>query len=119
MPQKFKEIKAKADGFIVKRKNDLYATMAAATTAALTMPVPAFAETADGMLTKVLGLASTAVSVVGGALVAWGAVKFGLAIKDHQGGNAMAESLATIGGGAVIMAAAIWFKSVNDGLSFS
>jgi hypothetical protein len=112
MIPKFKKLKAKADEAVAKHKNDLYATMAAATAGALTMPTTAFAD-ASSMLSDVLSLASKAVILVGGALVVWGGVKFGLAIKDHQGGNAMAEALATMGGGAIIVVAGGYFTTLS------
>ena len=65
------------------------------------------------MLGKIMNLASAAVTLLGGVLIIWGGIRFGLAIKDQQGGNAMAEALATIGGGAIIVAAGAFFKSLD------
>lgn len=65
------------------------------------------------MLTNILGLAVNAVKLLGGALIVWGGVRFGLAIKEQQGGNAMAEALATVGGGAIVMAAGVYFGSLD------
>lgn len=67
------------------------------------------------MLDQILSLGSQAVILFGSALVVWGAVRFGLAIKDQQGGGAMAEALATIGGGAIIIAAGAFFTSLPTG----
>ncbi len=104
--------------FKEQRKADYYAAMATMTYGLLCTPNIAFAADANDMLDKILGLASTAVSLLGGALIVWGGVKFGLAVKDHQGGNAMAESVATIGGGAIILAAATYFSSVMGDYRF-
>ena len=61
------------------------------------------------MLSTILGMAVSAV------LVVWGGVRFGLAIKDQQGGQAMAEALATVGGGAVVIAAGAYFGTIDTG----
>lgn len=65
------------------------------------------------MLTNILGLAVNAVKLIGTALVVWGGIRFGLAIKDQQGGNAMAEALATVGGGALVTAAGVYFGTLD------
>lgn len=103
----------KACAFKEQKKADYYAGMATLTYGALMTPGVAHADQAREMLSNIMRLASAAVTLVGGALVVWGGVKFGLAIKDHQGGNAMAESLATIGGGAIIVAAGAYFGSLD------
>lgn len=73
----------------------------------------AYAASANDMLGTIMNLAVSAVSLFGGALVVWGGVKFGLAIKDQQGGNAIAESLATLAGGAIIIAAGQYFGTLR------
>ena len=65
------------------------------------------------MLANILNLAVNAVKLFGGALIVWGGVRFGLAIKEQQGGNAMAEALATAGGGAIVIAAGTYFGSLD------
>lgn len=68
------------------------------------------------MLNTILGLAVSACRLIGAALIVYGGVKFGLAIKDQQGGNAMSEALATIGGGAIVIASGQLFASVTNGV---
>jgi hypothetical protein len=65
------------------------------------------------MLPQILSLASRAVILFGSALLVWGGVKFGLSIKDQQGGNSMSESLAMMGGGAIICVAGGYFASLS------
>lgn len=114
-----RRVAEKACAFKEQKKADYYAGMATLTYGALMTPGIAFADvSADDMLGRILSLASTAVSLLGGALIVWGGVKFGLAIKDHQGGNSMAESLATVGGGAIIVAAGVYFSNLASSVSF-
>lgn len=108
---KVKGLKEKLDQKIEEHRNDVYAGMATFTTMALTAPGIAYAD--NNMLNDILSMAANGVKLVGGALIVWGGVKFGLAIKDHQGGNAMAEALATCGGGAIIIAAGAFFTSLD------
>ena len=65
------------------------------------------------MLTDILALTVNAVKLLGGALIVWGGIRFGLAIKEQQGGNAMAEALATVGGGAIVVAAGAYFGNLD------
>lgn len=67
----------------------------------------------NAMLANILSLAVRATNLVGAALIVWGGVKFGLAIKDQQGGSAMSEALATMGGGAIIIAAGAVFAQLS------
>ena len=113
---KAKNLMKKLDEKVEQHRNDVYAGMATLTTTALTAPGIAYADGNGEMLGTILSLASKGVSLVGGALIVWGGVKFGLAVKDHQGGNAMAESLATVGGGAIIIAAGAFFTSLDTNL---
>lgn len=108
-----RRVAEKACAFKEQKKADYYAGMATLTYGALMTPGVAFADDSSSFLGKILTLASSAVTLVGGALVVWGGVKFGLAIKDHQGGNAMAEALATVGGGAIIVAAGVYFSKLD------
>ena len=71
---------------------------------------------ANSILTSVMGLAVQVCALIGAALMVYGGVKFGLAVKDQQGGSAMSEALATIGGGAIVVAAGALFAQV-PGLS--
>ena len=53
------------------------------------------------------------VTVLGGFLVVWGAVSLGLAIREQQGGAQIASAISTIAGGAIIIAAAIYFGQLD------
>ncbi len=106
--------------FKEEKKNDYYAWMATLAFGMLATPGIAYADvSANDLLGRILSLATAAVSLLGGALIVWGGVKFGLAVKDHQGGNAMAESIATIGGGAIIVAAGVYFGNLAGSVDFS
>lgn len=61
------------------------------------------------MLSNIIGLVSGCVTFLGGFLVVWGAVSLGLAIREQQGGAQIASAISTIAGGAIIIAAAIYF----------
>ena len=63
------------------------------------------------MLSNIIGLVSGCVTFLGGFLVVWGAVSLGLAIRAQQGGAQIASS--TIAGGAIIIAAAIYFGQLD------
>ncbi len=62
-------------------------------------------------LTSVLAFISNAVLILGGVLLAWGLVSFGLAVKDGQGMNSD-NAWGKIIGGAVIIGAAAVFKTI-------
>ena len=62
-------------------------------------------------LTSVLAFVSNAVLILGGVLLAWGLVSFGLAVKDGQGMNSD-NACGKIIGGAVIIGAAAVFKTI-------
>ena len=100
-------------GKISRARAAFYGTLATATCSLA--PAIAFAADCDNsnMLSTIMGLAVQAVQLFGGGLIVWGGVRFGLAIKDQQGGQAMAESLATIGGGAIVIAAGAFFSSLS------
>lgn len=95
----------------------MYGAPAMAAMGLLTCPAAAHADGLKGkeLAQKVFDLASNVVILLGGALVVWGGVRFGLALKDQQGGNAMSESIATLGGGVVVIAAGAYFKSLDIG----
>ena len=48
-----------------------------------------------------------------GFLIVWGAVSLGLAIREQQGGAQIASAISTIAGGAIIIAAAIYFGQLD------
>ena len=62
------------------------------------------------MLTQIITLVSGCVTFLGGFLVVWGAVSLGLAI---QGGSQIASAISTIAGGAIIIAAAVYFGMLD------
>jgi hypothetical protein len=103
----------------VRLEERKYEACASVTAMAMATPfaAPALAFAAsdsvkgNSSLKKVLNLASSAVEVFGAGLAVWGAVRFGLAIQQQQGGNAIAEALATIGGGIIIIVAGVWFST--------
>ena len=66
-----------------------------------------------GMLSNIIGLVSGCVTFLGGFLVVWGAVSLGLAIREQQGGAQIASAISTIAGGAIIIAAAIYFGQLD------
>ena len=43
----------------------------------------------------------------------WGAVSLGLAIREQQGGASIASAISTIAGGAIIIAAAVYFGMLD------
>ena len=66
------------------------------------------------MLSNFLNLIKDAVKLLGGALIVWGAVQLGLALKERDPGQ-MAAAFGWIVGGAVVLAAAAYFGSLNLG----
>ena len=61
------------------------------------------------MLANIINLVSGCVTFLGGFLVVWGAVSLGLAIREQQG----ASAISTIAGGAIIIAAAVYFGMLD------
>ena len=53
------------------------------------------------------------VTFLGGFLVVWGAVSLGLAIREQQGGPQIATAISTIAGGAIIIAASVYFGQLD------
>ena len=43
----------------------------------------------------------------------WGAVSLGLAIREQQGGAQIASAISTIAGGAIIIAASVYFGMLD------
>lgn len=97
---------------IINRAN----AAAAAGFAALSAPTFAVAANATETFDAVKGLISNGLGVIGGAMVVFGAVTVGLNVSGAAQGNggAIGAGIATMVGGAVIAAAAIYF----GGLSF-
>lgn len=65
------------------------------------------------MLANIINLVSGCVTFLGGFLVVWGAVSLGLAIREQQGGAQIASAISTIAGGAIIIAAAVYFGMLD------
>lgn len=65
------------------------------------------------MLSQIINLVSGCVSFLGGFLIVWGAVSLGLAIRENQGGPQLATAISTIAGGAIIVAAAVYFGMLD------
>ena len=62
------------------------------------------------MLANIISLVSGCVTFLGGFVVVWGAVSLGIAIRSETGGGGaqLASAIATIAGGAIIIAAAVY-----------
>lgn len=65
------------------------------------------------MLSNIISLVSGCVTFLGGFLIVWGAVSLGLAIREQQGGAQIASAISTIAGGAIIVAAAVYFGMLD------
>ena len=65
------------------------------------------------LLAQIIKLVSGCVTFLGGFLVVWGAVSLGLAIREQQGGSQIASAISTIAGGAIIIAAAVYFGMLD------
>ena len=65
------------------------------------------------ILANILHLVSGCVTFPGGFLIVWGAVSLGLAIREQQGGASIASAISTIAGGAIIIAAAVYFGMLD------
>ena len=76
---------------------------------------PPTSKTCKGakLLSNIIGLVSGCVTFLGGFLIVWGAVSLGLAIREQQGGAQIASAISTIAGGAIIIAAAIYFGQLD------
>ena len=62
------------------------------------------------MLSQIIGLVSGCVTFLGGFLIV---VSLGLAIREQQGGAQIASAISTIAGGAIIVAAAVYFGMLD------
>ncbi len=67
------------------------------------------------MLSNIISLVSGCVTFLGGFIVVWGAVSLGIAIRSETGagGAQLAGAIATIAGGAIIIAAAVYFGQLD------
>ena len=70
-------------------------------------------EASENMLANIISLVSGCVTFLGGFLIVWGAVSLGLAIREQQGGAQIASAISTIAGGAIIVAAAVYFGMLD------
>lgn len=71
------------------------------------------AKEQTNMLSQVITLVSGCVTFLGGFLIVWGAVSLGLAIREQQGGSQIASAISTIAGGAIVVAAAVYFGMID------
>ena len=65
------------------------------------------------MLANIISLVSGCVTFLDGFLIMWGTVSLGLAIREQQGGAQIASAISTIAGGAIIVAAAVYFGMLD------
>lgn len=67
------------------------------------------------MLDDVINLLESGVQFLGGALIVFGLINLGMTIKDGMqgGGGQLSGAIAMIVGGAIIIGAAIYFKSLD------
>ena len=94
-------------------RRERYALAASATAMALS-PAMAWADTAGELLNKIKGLLSGGVGMLGAGMVVFGAVSIGTNLHNGAQGNgaAIAAGVATIAGGVIIGAAALYFGSL-------
>ena len=67
------------------------------------------------MLTEIMTKIQGAVGFIGAMMFVWGLVNLGLNIKDgaQGGGGRIAGAIAMMAGGAVVIAAAVYFGSLD------
>lgn len=67
------------------------------------------------MLDAIMGKIEGGIGFLGGALIVWGVIRLGAAVKDGTtgGGSEIATSVSMIVGGAIIAGAAIYFGSLD------
>lgn len=67
------------------------------------------------MLSKIKGLLSGGCGFLGGGLIVFGAISLGMNVHNGASGNgaAIGSAVATIVGGAIIVAAAVYFNSLD------
>ena len=73
----------------------------------------AYADTAGEMMTNIAGILSSGLIVAGAAMIVWGGVNVGMAIKDGASGNQLQQGIMWIVGGVVVAAAGAYFKSID------
>lgn len=91
------------------------ATFAAISVAIATNPTLAWATDASNILDKVKNLLSGGVGMLGAAMVVFGAVNIGTNVGGNGGvdGSRIAGGVATLIGGVIIAAAALYFGSLD------
>ncbi|KUH59320.1 MAG: hypothetical protein DUD31_06900 [Coriobacteriaceae bacterium] len=66
------------------------------------------------MLSNIIRLVSGCVTFLGSFLIVWGAVALGIAIRGPEaGGSQIASAISTIAGGAIVVAAAVYFGMID------
>ena len=65
------------------------------------------------MLNEVMSMLSQGIAFLGGALIVFGLINLGMTIKDGMqgGGGQLSGALAMIIGGAIVVGAAVYFKT--------
>ena len=65
------------------------------------------------MLNDVMSMLSQGIAFLGGALIVFGLINLGMTIKDGMqgGGGQLSGALAMIIGGAIVVGAAVYFKT--------
>ena len=69
------------------------------------------------MLQNAVSMLTQGITFLGGVLVVFGLVNLGMTIKDGMqgGGGQLSGAIAMIVGGAIVIAAAVYFGSLNPG----
>lgn len=68
------------------------------------------------MLDNAVTMLTQGITFLGGILVVFGLINLGMTIKDGmQGGGQLAGAIAMIVGGAIVVAAAVYFGSLDTG----
>lgn len=67
------------------------------------------------MLTDFMGSIEGGVTFLGTAMIVWGAIRFGMAVKDGTtgGGSEIATAISMMVGGAIITTAAVYFGTAD------
>ncbi|MCL2322245.1 MAG: hypothetical protein FWC47_09100 [Oscillospiraceae bacterium] len=67
------------------------------------------------MLLAIMQLLAKGIQFLGAAMIVWGAVNLGLTLKDGMqgGGGQLSGAIAMIAGGAIIVAAAVYFQTLD------
>ena len=81
------------------------------------MPVTQQAGKEDFMLQNAVSMLTQGLTFLGGVLVVFSLVNLGMTIKDGMqgGGGQLSGAIAMIVGGAIVIAAAVYFGSLNTG----